>query len=139
MDEAPNRYRRSLRELVGDPVRTDDANHLYIAAEEDFDAAIPMILEELAANRSTNLRESCIFLMGCYADPKLVGHILKSLKLEKDFDRKARTEEYIYINCLLDLGETVLKPMLKVWKDPESHSYVRSVARNYLTRRLARQ
>jgi hypothetical protein len=111
----------------------DDSSYLFIAAEEDFKNAIPNILCALYMGESKNVRESCIFLIGCYGDPKLLGHVLKSLERERGFEDKV--DEYIYINCLLDLGEIAVKPMLELWKF-ESDSYVRDVAREFLSRWL---
>ncbi len=125
-----------MAELLGEPVRTDDANHLWIAAEEDFDAAIPMILEELAENRSNNLRESCVFLLDCYADPRHANHVLNSLQREHTLAKQA--EQSIYVNCLLTFGERVLKPMMEIWMDSQADAYRREVAKEFLTRFLSK-
>jgi hypothetical protein len=117
-------------------VENDDANHLYIAAEEDFPATIPMILEELSANRSTNLRETAIYLLDCYAHPRYAHHVLKSLRMEHTYVDKA--VKGIYVNALLTFGEVMLKPMLNVWADSEADGYSRDVAKQFLSVHLAR-
>jgi hypothetical protein len=60
---------------------------------------------------------------------------LKSLQREKDLKDKA--DDYIYINGLLDFGEIAVKPMLEIWKDSVSGSYVNGVAAEVLGRHLA--
>jgi hypothetical protein len=113
----------------------DDSSYLFIAAEEDFKKAIPNILCALYLNESKNVRESCIFLIGCYGDTNLLGHVLRSLARERGFEDKV--DEYIYINCLLELGAVSVKPMLEIWKF-ESDSYSREIARGFLGRCFVR-
>ena len=117
-----------------DDPKLDDSSYLFIAAEEDLKTAIPNILCALYMGESTNIRESCIFLIGCYSDPRLAHHVVNSLVRERGFEDKV--DEYIYINCLLELGAVSVKPMLEIWKDLESDSYVRDVAREFLSRWL---
>ncbi|MFT5473930.1 MAG: hypothetical protein ACI856_002263 [Kiritimatiellia bacterium] len=134
----PDDYREA-REVSGGHIHADDADHLFIAAEEDFDAAIPMILAELRLNRSTNRRESCVFLLDCYANLRFAVHVLRALKRENSLSDKAdKADKYIYVNALLTFGEPMLEPMLTIWTGPESDAYSRDVAGEFLTRFLSK-
>jgi hypothetical protein len=143
-NDIPRKSRKSLRtdrsmylkELYGEPVHSDDADHIFIAAEENFDAAIPMILAELSKGGSKNRRESCVFLLDCYADPRFADDVLQALQRENSRNRKV--DDYIFVNAFLTFGEPMLEPLLEIWKDSKSDAYSRHIAREFLGRFLSK-
>ncbi|MFT5241729.1 MAG: hypothetical protein ACI9X0_002716, partial [Kiritimatiellia bacterium] len=90
----------------------------------------------------TNRRESCVFLLDCYANLRFAVHVLRALKRENSLSDKAdkadKADKYIYVNALLTFGEPMLEPMLTIWTGPESDAYSRDVAGEFLTRFLSK-
>ena len=132
MQDQPDAY-EELKEPPR-PDRLHESDYLFIAAEEDFDRAIPLILAALKNRKSADCRESALWLLECYADPRLTPPILHALK--REVRCRVKSETYLYVNCLLSFGEPLLPPLLAIWSDRDSDVYSRAVAREYLTRFL---
>ncbi|MCE9616515.1 MAG: hypothetical protein K8T26_19750 [Lentisphaerae bacterium] len=134
MKDQPDEYEEL--EDVFKPDRKHESDYLFMAAEDDFTRAIPLILAALKNRKSADCRESALWLLECYADPKFIPHALCALKRETRC--RENSETYLYVSFFLSFGERLLKPLLAVWRDRGSDAYSRKVAGGYLSRFLSR-
>ena len=143
LEEIPDQSKeRELDELFGPPLypehpENDSSSFLYRMAAEDFEKALPFLIGGLRNRRNVRIRDAAVFLAGCHGQPEELGrHVLRALKMEAKCRRKVLVS--VYAGCFIDLGgEEFVKPMLEIWNHPESDSYSKSVAAEFLARHLS--
>lgn len=117
--------------------RPDAVDSLYILCEQNYNAAVPALLDALNNRTDKRLRESAVFLLGNLGDEQVLPHLLSALaNEEKIFDRINYSD---FATAFYDIGEPALSPILELWKCPTTPNFTKAVCQRYLQEFLSRR
>ena len=136
-----------MEEVVGDcdltnsvdEAEKDPSTYLFVAAEtEGFTAGvIALLIGALRNRKSVVCRESAVWLCECAELDSLTPHVIRAMKLECRCPEHSQHGHYVNYFLAEFVSESVLRPMLEIWKHPESDAYSKSVSAEFLARHLS--